>query len=193
MRFPAHQLRDDIGAGGSPRLGSAPDGRDRAPRLRSGRPRFGLHRSAMPCRTHAQSLLNSHIDIADRQRRQCDLCKLPLTLYAMTALKASTGNRTPALRPLLLGLGHFPPHSAGTRSAPSGWALLHSPIYAAEATPSQPSPSRGRVSRSAARPGRALPVRGPRCKAVRRLLPTRGSCSRRRSGCACSPPGHARC
>src|SRR5215813_13866936 len=65
----------------------------------------------------------------------------------MTALKASAGNRTLALRPLLLGLGHVPPQNAGTRSAPSGRALLHSPIYAAEASPLNPLAQGSRAPR----------------------------------------------
>ena len=46
------------------------------------RPRFGFHRSAMPRRAHAQSLFNSLIYIADRQRRHCDLFQLRADMNA---------------------------------------------------------------------------------------------------------------
>jgi hypothetical protein len=58
--------------------------------------------------------------------------------------------------------------------------------------PPNPPPSRGRAPRRAAPRPRAL-VRGLRGMAVRQLRPATGSCSRRRSGSACSPTGRAWC
>jgi hypothetical protein len=134
-------------ADGSPRPGSAPAGRYRPRRLRSGLTVLRLPSIGHAAR-RAQSLFNSRIDIADRQRRHSGSRTSTLSLYAMQAPATSAAR-----------IGPTTSHEACACGARAS--------HRASRNPPRPTPAAPRHrSRCRERPARIAPDLGPRSQVL---------------------------